>query len=45
VLFAHQKEGLDYSLELFLEDCRSFPLERQGEMTLPEALSFITQMQ
>lgn len=45
VLFAHQKEGLDYSFELFLEDCRSFPLERQGEMTLPEALSFITQMQ
>lgn len=45
VLFAHQKEGFDYSLELFLEDCRSFPLERQGEMTLPEALSFITQMQ
>ena len=46
-LFADPANGLElgYTLELFLEDCQSFSLNKPGEMSLAEAIDFLREMQ
>lgn len=39
------EEALEYSFDLFSEDIVSYPLEREGFMTVNEALSFLEMMQ
>lgn len=39
------EEALEYSFELFSEDIAQYPLEREGFMTVSEALSFLEMMQ